>query len=981
MPPVALPLPNSLRVPPSGAAGADGLNRKFLTAIQILAAGLLLLSCWLGTGWAVAEEPRDAAADSYFAANALYNRKLYQMAEEEFRDFLNRHGGHEKAENARLGLALSLYGQGKYEEAEPLLAALGEKEREARLLQAQCLLELGKPEEAEAAFADARRRAGGDRAFEARALGGLVATLSALENWPAAADRAKDLIDRTEDKSPAQLRVRYQRGAALYEQGKFREAADELARAADAVSPEENPLYGRTVLLLGESLREAGEPEEGARRLDQAAREGGAEVAADALFRLVYLRFEQQRHDDAIRAFEQLQREHADSPLAPRAAVFAGRAASGKNDFRRAKAILEPLREHPETGPEASYWLGLSLVEDNKHDEAVRIFADAERRFPDDPRTADLAFERALLAMGRGEFADAAAIFERLADEEFPRSTASLRFAATARYQLGEFAETLTLCEKFDQLEEGQITESARGDMAYLRADSLFRSGEADQAAEALEAFVEKYPQHASHDAALHVLASVSEAAGDRPQAIAALDRLIRDHSESERLPAALASLGQLRHAEGDRRGARAALERLARDFSDAPERATGDYLLGFIAQDEGKTGEAATWFGGMADRFPEHELASDARLQQASALLGDDGRGETGLAALERFARDYREDARAADALYRAGMARFEREEWQLAADSFSTLVSRAEPTEFHARALYRLAWAQRGLEEFAKAAETYRRLLREVSDDPIEESAAVELAELSDDSGEVVGLLEERIPRLTDDHVRERAQFALGTAYLARGDTLAAAKAYEAAGAGDLAKLGAGEARLRLQEYAKAADHLAAVTANGPLAARARVRLGEALALMERWDESVNAYRSALRQEAEGELARHARFGIAWATENQGDRRRAINLYRELVESGERDEAAARSQFQIGECLFAEGEFDAAIREFIRVDNGYPFDQWRARAILELGRALERTGALEDSAARYREVIERFPESDAAPVAKDLLQAIAGS
>ncbi len=927
----------------------------------------------------MAEEPRDPAADSYFAANALYNRKLYTLAAEEFRGFLDRHAGHEKAENARLGLALSLYGQRKYQEAEPLLAAMAGKEREARLLQAQCLLELGKPAEAEAGFSDARGRAAGDPAFEARALGGLVAALAAQENWQAAGDRAKELIDRTEEKSAAQLRARYQRGTALYEQGKFREAAEELARAADAAKPEENPLFGRTLLLLGESLREVGDPDGGARRLDQAAREGGPEVAADALFRIVYLRFEQQRHDDAIRAFEQIQRDHAESPAVPRAAVFAGRAAFAKNDFGRAKSILDPLREHPETGAEASYWLGLSLTKDNKADEAERTFADAEKRFPDDPRATDLAFERAVLATGRGEFADAAGVFEKLADQDFPRRPDSLRFAATARYRLGEFGKTLALCERFEGLAADRVSEAARADMAYLRADSLFRSGA--PAVDALAAFAEKYPQHASHAAALHLLASASEAAGDRPRAIAALDRLVRDHGGSERLPAALASLGRLRHAAGDRGGARATLERLARDFPDAPERATGDYFLGFIARDVGKSGDAAKWFGGMADRFPEHELAADARLQQAFALLGDDGRGEAGVAALERFAKDHAEDPRAADALYRAGSARFARKEWQAAAGRFSDLVSRAKPTEFHARALYRLAWTQRELEEPGKAAESYLRLLREVSDDPLAATAAVELAELGDDGEETVGLLEKWIPRLADDAARERAHFVLGDAYLARGDTLPAAKAYEAAGGGDPAKLAAGEARLRLKEYAKAAEHLASVTADGPQAGRARVRLGEALALMERWEESAEAYRSALQHGAGGELARHARFGIAWAAENQGDRRRAMGLYREIVESGERDEPAARSQFQIGECLFAESEFDAAIKEFIRVDTGYPFAAWRARAILEIGRALERKGALEDSAARYREVIERFPDSDAAPAAKDLLKAVAGS
>jgi len=925
---------------------------------------------------AVAQEPRDPAADTYFAANALYNRKLYALAAEEFREFLAKNGGHEKAAQARLGLALSVYGEGKFAEAEPLLGALADTEKEALLLQAQCWLKLGKTAEATEGFSKARGRAGGDAAFETRALSGLVEALSAKQDWAAAAERAAELIGRTPDKSAAQMRARYQRGIALYQNEKFREAGDELGRVIDALNPSENPYFGQAALLAGEALRRAGDPDGAARRFEQAAKDGPAKDAAEALYRLAHLLFEQKRYDDVIRTGEKLKQEHKESPLGPQAALFTGRAAFEKKDYGRVKSELEPLVADSELGAEAAYWLGRSLVEQKQSNEAEKVWTNAIGKFPTDPRTPDLEFERAVVWMENERAAYAADVFERQASlgDAFPRSQEALRLATLTRFRLGDYAKTLTLSEKF--------AGNDHPDIAYIRADSLFRLGRFGESREALTAFVELHRDSPNRDDALILLAAAAEKESDPAKAIAALDQLVREHGDSVRLAEALNSLGRLRFASGDAGAARAVLERLARDFSDAPERATGDYTLGFVALGEGKTDEAARWFGGVADRFPKHELAPDSRLQQAVALLGKDGKGDAGPGALERFLTDYPKDERAADALFRLASARFERGEWQAAAQRYSELMERFPDSEFHARALYRVAWSMRELDDTGKAAESYRRLLSERADDPLAPVAALELAELADDDAEAIALLDQWIPKLPADDValRERAYIRLANARMAQGDILAAAKAFEAAGDGDLAKLGAGEARLRLKEFAKAAELLGGV-GDGALKTRALLRLGEARALMDDWDASSEAYRAALEKGAEGMLARQSKFGIAWAAENKGEREKAVELYRELVAAGERDEVAARSQFQIGECLFAAGDYDAAIKGFILVDTGHAFPAWRARAILEIGRALERKGDLEAAAEHYREVRERFPDSDAEPVAKDLLDALGGN
>ena len=70
------------------------------------------------------KEKKDPALDLYYSANALYNKGLYELAVDEFRSFLGKHGKHPKAPFANLGLGLCLFQSGKTAEAEPVLPEL-----------------------------------------------------------------------------------------------------------------------------------------------------------------------------------------------------------------------------------------------------------------------------------------------------------------------------------------------------------------------------------------------------------------------------------------------------------------------------------------------------------------------------------------------------------------------------------------------------------------------------------------------------------------------------------------------------------------------------------------------------------------------------------------------------------------------------------------------------------------------------------------
>ena len=102
----------------------------------------------------------DPALEQFFIASAAYNRKLYPVAVAQFQGFLQKNGSHAKADQARRGLAISLYALKLYEKAMPEFATLLAKPNLDRainrermiMLQSKCMMNLGKKDEARKLF-------------------------------------------------------------------------------------------------------------------------------------------------------------------------------------------------------------------------------------------------------------------------------------------------------------------------------------------------------------------------------------------------------------------------------------------------------------------------------------------------------------------------------------------------------------------------------------------------------------------------------------------------------------------------------------------------------------------------------------------------------------------------------------------------------------------------------------------------------------
>src|SRR5210317_995639 len=85
---------------------------------------LIILSLSLLSFSIVNLRAADAETDKYFAANSLYNKKLFKLAAEEYKSFTLKNPNHPKFLHAKLGLALCYFEMKKFREAEVLFEEL-----------------------------------------------------------------------------------------------------------------------------------------------------------------------------------------------------------------------------------------------------------------------------------------------------------------------------------------------------------------------------------------------------------------------------------------------------------------------------------------------------------------------------------------------------------------------------------------------------------------------------------------------------------------------------------------------------------------------------------------------------------------------------------------------------------------------------------------------------------------------------------------
>lgn len=505
--------------------------------------GTLALAALLAFGPAASAQ-EDPVLEQYYVGNAAYNRNLFPVAIPQFEAFLAKNPNHPKADMARRGLGLSFYALKQYEKALPHFAALlakpdlaAEIERERIvILQGQCLLNSGKAEDARKLFSESWEKLA-DPKFKTAALATVCDVAFGKAEWDKVIEWTEKLLANAP--APDQAgRGLYQRGFAFYKTAKLAEAAAALEKVA--ATGADAAWKTRAAYLQAECYASLGQPEK-AEPAFAAALPGMTGVeAAECQYRLGVARFILKKYELAEADFAAyLKNAKPDEKGQPAqfvadAQLYIARCLFERQD-RGAEGSLNALAGGKDlVAAKANLWLARihSRAKTPNFDRAADLLGPALERLKDSPIIDDLEFDYANAEMNRKtpDWAKAAAALQRVERRgKFGQMDEVLAQRATCLHKLKDYGGSLgvndALIQRFAQ-------SPLLGDARFMRAENLFLTNRADDAAKAYTEFLAAHKEHPNALAAEFRLAQIHHLAGRWEQSLASATPLLAKKPE-----------------------------------------------------------------------------------------------------------------------------------------------------------------------------------------------------------------------------------------------------------------------------------------------------------------------------------------------------------------------------------------------------------------------------------------------------------------
>ena len=435
--------------------------------------------------------------DEYFAANSLFNKKMYKLAVEEYKNFMLKNPQHPKFLSAKLGLALSYFELRNFREAGAIFKELADdaaapKQDQIHNLLGQCYLIHGKPDKAELAFRWSVNH-GKEKYFLElpgvghstsqtpsismptdtepleRSLAGLTEALYQQQKWKETIKAAADLRKLVPNGAYTP-RTMFLGALAHYKLKQYKNAAKILQKlVTDANFPYRENAY----FLLGDCQQQLGKIDNAIKNMDIVARQLKGKLAPEAVFRLGYIKFMQKEYHAAINDFSDLRALYSGNKLAPRAGVYLGRCYLELKLYRKAQAVFGSLTDRGTVRAEATLWLSETFLRQKKFTAAIDILRPSLKIFAKDKLLPNLIFNYATAMMGLKQYEKAADQFAKVISnfKEFTLTADAVRMNAFALNQAKKYQESIEQCNNF--LKQFPQNPESR-DVSFLKAENLY---------------------------------------------------------------------------------------------------------------------------------------------------------------------------------------------------------------------------------------------------------------------------------------------------------------------------------------------------------------------------------------------------------------------------------------------------------------------------------------------------------------------------
>lgn len=354
------------------------------------------------------------------------------------------------------------------------------------------------------------------------------------------------------------------RGGAYYEAAKLRDAAGDTTVARS---------YYEASLTDMKRLLE-GDPEPQIK--DSAFRTLGA-----CMIRL-------QRAEEAASYYRELITSSGDSQEQATFQMLLTELYYDRQDFVQAQSFARQLLDMEfEDDDEAGYYrkeraysiIGNALLQQQKYDEAAKVFAEGLRRFPASGESGNLTFSLGFAHISAGDYEAAASTF-RTYVEDFPENFSRIHgqyYLAHSHQALTQFTQAAAAFEKLARrYPDSQYEEEA----LYLIGENYYNQGDFVKATEGYQRLQSEYPEGQYGGSAQYALAWSYIEQEMMDEAVAAMRTLVGRFPQSEFAPKAQFTIGDHYYNSRQYEEAMAAYQHVVDEFPAADEAGRAQSLI-----------------------------------------------------------------------------------------------------------------------------------------------------------------------------------------------------------------------------------------------------------------------------------------------------------------------------------------------------------------------------------------------------------------
>ncbi|HET6880938.1 MAG TPA: tetratricopeptide repeat protein [Pirellulales bacterium] len=916
---------------------------------------------------------------------------MYPKAAESLAAVISKFPQSKEAARASFYCGEALYALGKKDEAAKLYATVVEKYGKDPLVP-EALYALGVTQEelGQTAAAGAtfdtylKQFAQGPHAAEVTLRRGetLFAQkqFEAAEKWFAAAASRSGFKD-------ADIAL-FRQATALYELRKFADAAKVYALVSQKF-PQSKQVQP-SQLAAGRCAFLAGQYDRAREELAKLATVPGA-TGAEAAHWLARSYLQEKKPEEALKITETALPQAAATSFAVQLALDRADALYDQPARRRdaVAAYADLAQKYPQDplAPQALYMAALASLNSGEHAKALEYSDQFFKQFPDNELAADVDYVAAESDLQIGKYDQAVARYDRLLKQHPKRSD-----AATWQVRRGlalflnkKFAEVATALEP---LLPSLHDKSLFAEASYLLGASQNELKKYDAALKTLTAGLAAEPRGQQAADTLLTLALVKRRLNKPAEAKSHLNQLITQFADSPVLDRAHFRLAEDAYAAGDTATAQAEYKTVLEKFPNsslAPNALLGLAWLQLGGRDF--SGAVAT-LDSLLAKYGNSDLAARARYARALAREELKQFGPA-LEDVQAYLQTNPPGSDRSDARYVLGLCQAGLNQPQEAVKTFRAILADDAKYQGADKVLYELGWTLKSLDDNEQATDSFRRLAKNHPQSPLAADSLYHLAEgeyRAEQYAAAAADYYESMQKAGKTPLGERAAHKLGWAYFRQDlfDKAQQSFSYQRAtwpqgSLVDDAIFMEAESLFKQGKYAEALPLYRQVKnpSGQDFLVLALLHAAQGQGKLNDWQGSLATLAQAAKQYPDSEYLPEVLYEEGWARKNLGQFDEALALFEEVTAKAD-TEVAARARFMIGEIYFEKKNHSEAIKNFFKTAYGYGYPQWQANALYEAGRCFEVLGKKEQAVKMYQEVVDSFPDSDKASLAKGRLDAL---